>query len=103
MDEMNYSALAEREGLYALFVGSKEFKDALYRIEEISPSVSHDIGIWGIGEQVLEDGQYDFESGQLLDSVPKSVRGGEEWEDAHDSICELARAYAQYVVDYGKG
>lgn len=85
--------------LYAAFVVTDEWNDHLAKIRDISPDVADAIAKYGIGEEVC-DGQYDFESGQLLSCIPSSIKREleEEIELAYDLICNLATAYAEYVV-----
>ena len=87
--------------LYAAFVVTDEWNDHLAKIRDISPDVAIAIAKYGIGEEVCDDGQYDFESGQLLSCVPSSIKREleEEIESCYDSICNLAKAYAEYVVE----
>jgi hypothetical protein len=86
--------------LYTAFVVTGEWSDNLQKIRSISPAVADAIDAYGIGEEVCDDGQYDFESGQLLECIPSSIKREleEEIELAYDLICNLAKAYAKYVV-----
>lgn len=92
------------QDLYASFVSSPEWASGLEEIREISPSVADIVNKYGIGESICDDepyvGQYVFESGQLLDCIPSSVKSELETEIelAYDKICALAKAYAEYVV-----
>jgi len=93
-----YNELIEQNDLYASFVGSEAWNTHLEAIRAISPEAADAIGLSGIGEKVADDGQYDFESGQLLDDLPKAIRDSEAIEEAYDAICNLAKAYAAFVV-----
>ena len=95
-----YNRLIEQHDLYASFVQSAEWKSQLAAIEAISPEIATAIGDHGIGTKVTNNGQYDFESGQLLDDLPKSIRDSEAMEEAYDAICDLANAYADFVRSY---
>jgi len=87
--------------LYADFVNSTLWNNHLQEIRNISPAVADAIAKYGIGEEVCDDGQYDFESGQLLGCIPRSIKREleEEIESCYDLICSLAKAYAKYVVE----
>jgi hypothetical protein len=87
--------------LYAAFVVTDAWNNHLEKISNISAAVADAIAKYGIGEEVCDDGQYDFESGQLLGCVPSSIKREleEEIESCYDSICNLAKAYAEYVVE----
>jgi hypothetical protein len=87
--------------LYTAFVVTGEWSDNLQKIRSISPAVADAIDAYGIGEEVSDDGQYNFESGQLLECVPSSIKREleEQIESCYDSICNLAKAYAEYVVE----
>lgn len=95
-----YNELIDKHDLYASFVGSDGWNQQLETIREISTEAADAIGSYGIGTKVTDDGQYDFESGQLLDDLPKSIRDSEAIEKAYDAICDLAKAYAHFVCNY---
>ena len=90
----------DQHDLYATFVGSDEWSNHLEAIKQINSEAAEVVGKYGIGTKVTDDGQYDFESGQLLDDMPKSVRDSEAIEEAYDAICDLAKAYARFVCQY---
>lgn len=102
---MSYNQAVERQDLYASFVSSPKWASCLDEIREISPAVADAINKYGIGGEVCDEdpyvGQYEFESGQLLDCLPASVKSEleEEIEQSYDKICALAKAYAEYVVE----
>jgi hypothetical protein len=98
---MSYSTMAEQGNLYVDFVGSEEWNDYLIKIRAISPAVADAINKYGIGEKICDDGQYDFESGQLLDCIPSSDKREleEDIESCYNLICSLAKAYAEYAVE----
>jgi len=96
----NYNELILQHDLYASFVGSKEWDENLSSIRQVSCEAADAVEKYGIGEEVREDGEYDFESGQLIQCWPKEVRESEFADKAHDAICRLANAYAEYVVTY---
>ena len=105
---MSYNQAVIDQDLYASFVSSPEWASCLDEIREISPLVADAINKYGIGESICDDepyvGQYEFESGQLLDCIPSSVKSELETEVelAYDKICDLAKAYAEYVVENAK-
>jgi hypothetical protein len=92
--------LIDQCDLYASFVYSGEWHKHLEMIRAISPDVADAIAQYGIGCGVDDDGQYAFESNQLLSNLPKEIREGEAMEEAYDSVCSLAKAYAQFVWSY---
>lgn len=95
-----FNQLIDQHDLYATFVGSDEWNSHLESIKQISPEAAEAVEKYGIGTKVADDGQYDFESGQLLDDMPKSIRDSEAIEEAYDAICDLAKAYARFVCQY---
>lgn len=97
---MDYNELIEEKDLYARFVSSKVWAKALDLIASISKEVADNIGAFGIGEKIDDDGQYDFESGQLLECLSKSFKYDfeEEIENCYDAICNLASSYADFVT-----
>lgn len=102
---MSYNQAAIDQDLYSSFVSSPKWASCLDEIREISPAVADAINKYGIGGNICDDepyvGQYEFESGQLLDCIPSSVNSEleEEIEVCYDKICALAKAYAEYVVE----
>ena len=94
----DYNALAIEHDLYASFVGSKEWDKKVSSIRRVSRKAADAVEKYGIGEQIRDDGQYDFESGQLIQCWPNEIRESEWADKAHDAICRLASAYAEYVV-----
>ena len=96
----DYNKIIDENDLYASFVLSPEWNSHVEAIKGINPEAADAVGQYGIGTKVADDGQYDFESGQLLDDIPKDVRDSEAIEEAYEAICELAKAYAQFVVTY---
>ena len=90
---------ADEQDFYATFVNSDEWKSQIEAIREISPDAATAIENYGIGTKI-ENGEYDFESGQLLDDMPRSARNSEAIEEAYDAICDLASAYARFVCSY---
>jgi hypothetical protein len=105
---MSFKQAILDQDLYASFVSSSEWISCLDKIREISPAVADAINKYGIGESICDDepyaGQYEFESGQLLDCIPSSVKRDleKEAEQCYDKICALAKAYANYVVENAK-
>ena len=105
---MSYNQAVLDQDLYASFVSSPEWASCLDEIRKISPAVADAINKYGIGENICDDapyvGQYEFESGQLLDCIPSSVKRDleEETEQCYDKICALAKVYATYVVENAK-
>jgi hypothetical protein len=95
-----YNELIDQHDLYASFVGSETWNSQLEAIGAVSSDVADAVNTYGIGTKVAEDGQYDFESGQLLVDMPKNIQDSEEIEEAYDAICDLAKAYAQFVFSY---
>ena len=95
---MNYNELILKHDLYASFVGSKEWDKKLSSIRHVSRKAAEAVESYGIGEQIRDDGQYDFESGQLIQCWPNEYREADFADKAHDAICQLASAYAEYVV-----
>lgn len=95
-----FNELIDQYDLYASFVGSEQWNKQVEIIKEISTDAADAIGKYGIGTKVTDDGQYDFESGQLLADVPQSVRNSEAIENAYDAICDLAKAYADFVCAF---
>lgn len=102
-------AYANYEEAYANFVFTKLWEVGVEKIKEASPIVAKLINKYGIAEKVLVDGQYDFESGQLLAGVRNSARIDKEIDEkaleseiekAYDLIVELAKSYARYVIEY---
>lgn len=94
-----YSAIIEH--CYVNFAMSKTWSQYVESIREISPAVADAINKYGIGEEITDEGQYNFQSGQLLSSIPLSVKTKleKEIENVYDLICSLAKAYAEYVVE----
>jgi hypothetical protein len=95
-----YNEIIDQHDLYASFVDSKDWNSHLEVIKTISPEAADAVGKYGIGTKVADDGQYDFESGQLLDDLPKDVRDSEAIEKAYDAIGELAKSYARFVCSF---
>ena len=95
-----FNEIIDQHDLYASFVGSEKWNEQVAIIEEASPDAAAAVGKYGIGEKVSDDGQYDFESGQLLDSMPKNVRDSQAIEEAFEAICDLAKAYADFVCAF---
>jgi hypothetical protein len=95
-----FNAIIDQHDLYASFVGSEGWNEQVASIKEVSPDAAAAIEKYGIGEKVSDDGQYDFESGQLLGDMPKNVRDSQAIEDAYDAICDLAKAYADFVCAF---
>lgn len=87
--------------LYTAFIVTDAWNDHLQKIKSISPAVADAIDAYGIGEKVCDDGQYDFESGQLLECIPFSIKREleEQIESCYNILCDLAKAYAEYVVN----
>jgi hypothetical protein len=96
-----YNELVDQHDLYCSFVHSDEWKSQVKTIREISPEAANAIQEYGIGTKVTDDGQYHFESGQLLEDIPKAIRDSHAIEEAYDAICDLAKAYARFVCSYG--
>lgn len=98
---MSYNQAAIDQDLYVSFVSSDKWTSCLNEIREVSSVVADAINKYGIGENICDDGQYEFESGQLLDCIPASVKRDleEEIEQCYEKICDLAKAYAEYVVE----
>ncbi len=92
-----YSQLVEQYGLYSTFVDSEDWNRSVAAIREVSPAAADAISQYGIGEKVTDGGEYDFESGQLLEAMPESIQRSPAIEEAYDAICDLASAYAQFV------
>jgi hypothetical protein len=88
---------ADNQDLYPTFVDSDEWKSQIEAIREISPDAATAIENYGIGTKIDSNGEYDFESGQLLDDMPITIRNSDAVEEAYDAICNLAEAYAQFV------
>jgi hypothetical protein len=88
---------ADNQDLYPTFVDSSEWKSQIEAIREISHEAAEAVTAYGIGTKIAENGEYDFESGQLLDDMPKSIRNSDAIEKAYDAICNLAEAYARFV------
>jgi hypothetical protein len=82
---------------YAIFVDSDEWKSQIEAIRGISHEAATAIENYGIGTKIAENGEYDFESGQLFNDMPMSIRNSDAIEEAYDAICNLAIAYAQFV------
>lgn len=105
---MSYNQAVLDQDLYASFVSSDKWTSCLNEIREVSSVVADAINKYGIGENICDDapymGQYEFESGQLLDCIPASVKRDleEEIEQCYEKICALAKAYAEYVVENAK-
>jgi hypothetical protein len=97
---VDYNKLIEEKDLYAHFVSSKVWAEALDSIASISKEVADSIGTFGIGEKIDDDGDYDFESGQLLECLSKSFLNDfeEEIENCYDIVCDLASSYANFVT-----
>jgi hypothetical protein len=95
-----YNRLIDEHDLYASFVFSEEWKSRLKEIRELSPEAADAVQQYGIGERLSDNGQYNFESGQLLDDMPEDIRGSEAIEGAYQSICDLAEAYARFIVGF---
>jgi hypothetical protein len=102
---MSYNQAVINQDLYASFVSSPEWASCLDEIRKISPAVADAINKYGIGEDICDDesyvGQYEFESGQLLDCIPSSIKREleEDIQSCYELICGLAKAYANYVVE----
>ncbi len=102
---IDYNAIVEEKDLYSDFVMSGEWSNHLAKISAVSTAVADAINKYGIGGEICNDepyvGQYEFESGQLLDCIPSSVKREleEDIESCYDLICGLAKSYAEYVVE----
>jgi hypothetical protein len=101
---MSYNQAVINQDLYASFVSSPEWASCLDEIRKISPAVADAINKYGIGEDICDEsyvGQYEFESGQLLDCIPSSIKREleEDIQSCYELICGLAKAYANYVVE----
>lgn len=95
-----YNELIEQHDLYASFVESEGWKNHLKAIKRISADAANAVDRYGIGTKVADSGEYDFESGQLLDNMPIEVRNGKAVAKAYEAICELAHSYAEFVRNY---
>lgn len=95
-----YSKLIQEQNLYASFVGSEEWKAQVEAINSVNPAAADAVEQYGIGTLISDDGQYDFECGQLLDDMPGNIRYGKAVEEAYDAICDLANSYAQFVCSF---
>jgi hypothetical protein len=92
-----YNQLIEENHLYTLFLLSDEWEKGLEAIAVISPELSDAIGQYGIGTKLDDSGRYDFESGQLLEDLPKRIKDKEAKDEAYDAVCDLAHGYADFV------
>ena len=88
---------------YADYVLTEHFQLLLEEVREISPEVAASIEKHGIGTELLENGDYDFESGQLLESLPQEFckRINDSKTDStesnlYDLIADIANDYADF-------
>jgi hypothetical protein len=82
---------------YPAFTASTTWSLALDEIRQLNADVADAIEQYGIGEKITNGGQYDFESGQLLDELPTSIREMiRSDENLYDAVCDLANAYASF-------
>jgi hypothetical protein len=81
--------------LYADFVMSNVWNYYLTKIRELSPKLADVINRYGIGTKVNLNG-YDFESGQLLDDIPKVYQEEIYQSSVYDLLCELANKYGEF-------
>lgn len=84
--------------LYADFVMSDIWHFYLSKIREVSTKLADAINQYGIGTKVNLDG-YDFESGQLLDDIPKEYREEIHESTVYDLLCKLANEYGEYCLN----
>jgi len=85
--------------LYPDFVMSEVWNYYLTKIRELSPKLADIINKYGIGTKVNLDG-YDFESGQLLDDIPKVYKKEIYESTVYDLICELANEYGNWCLQH---
>ncbi len=84
---------------YADYVSSDRFDVQLKEIEKVDPQVANAVQKYGIGTALLEDGEYDFESGQLLEDLPKKIREKISWDDSgklYGLVLDIAINYADF-------
>lgn len=84
---------------YPAFVTSRDWEKYLKKINNKSRHVALVIEKYGIGTNLTNDFEYDFESGCLLEDIPKNVLEDldEKFEKCHEAIAELAEAYARFA------
>ena len=87
---------------YADYVWSDSFAIQLKEIEKVDPQVANAINKHGIGTALLENGDYDFESGQLLEDLPKEIREKISCDDSgklYELVSDIAIDYADFCSE----
>ena len=87
--------------LYGDFTASEVFEGLVEKIP--NPAVKAAILEYGIGDSLEENEQgkfaYDYESGELINSVIQDILCGrmDEWDENYGAICAIAEAYAEWA------
>jgi hypothetical protein len=95
---MNIQEFIDSKDLYTEFVSSYDFS----KLDKF-PAIAKEFSEKGIGDQVCESspyrGQYDYESGQLTDQWNPEVKDSDEFDQAYDTLCQVANDYASFVME----
>ena len=93
----NYKTKQELlDNAYADFTMSDDWAKCLTKISDVNPKLEDLISDRGIGTRLLEDGSYDFESGQLLEDLDLDFELG---ESEYNLVVELAEEYELYAKE----
>ena len=85
--------------LYLSFTASTIWSDALALLRINHPFAADVVGEYGIGDKLLPDGSYDYESGQLLENIPEYIRYAGLIGTAYFDISSIAQLYSRFAIN----